>query len=176
MGVTRIYPDATTLIALGGVGELELLTGFDGRLVFLESVVNEVTTEPAAASLDRFCERADTVTTTPPDAAVDRAREILDTSDTTGDVCLIAAVLNEPSETAIISDDRRVRTVAEGLGARVTGTVGVVVRAVHDGLARDAAVSLLDRLDDRGLHMTAELRAEADELIDEAAADTDADG
>ena len=64
--MTRIYVDATTLIALGTVGELDLLATFDGTVVVLPTIREEVTTEPARTNLDRFVEREE-VATTPPD-------------------------------------------------------------------------------------------------------------
>jgi len=57
--MTRIYMDATTLIALGTIGELALLESFDGTPVVLPSIRDEVTTEPAETNLERLCERFD---------------------------------------------------------------------------------------------------------------------
>ena len=75
---------------------------------------------------------------------------------------------------AVVSDDRRVRTVAEGLGATVTGTSGVVVRtAVEYELAAKEAKTLVRRIDSGGPHPTGGLREEADGLIEAAAADAD---
>jgi len=52
----------------------------------------------------------------------------------------------------------------------VTGTIGVVGRAVMVGELDEAeAKTRLDRLERNGLHMTAELRRRADELIADAA-------
>ena len=177
--MTRIYVDATTLIALGTIGELDLLTSLTGTLVVLPAIRDEVTTEPAKTSLDRLCDRDAVETTLPPDAGDDeQAQTILDEPAVNGDVRLIAAVLahtdaDEP--VGVISDDRRVRTVARGLGATVTGTIGVIVRAVEEGLSEADATTIVRRLDDHGLHMTAELRATAIELIEPAASDSSAD-
>ena len=68
--------------------------------------------------------------------------------------------------------DARMRTTARGLGASVTGTVGVVFRAVKDGLDQEEAYDLIQRIDSHGLHMTGSLRETAAELIDEAAHST----
>lgn len=168
----RIYVDATTLIALGSVGELDLLSAFDGTLVVLPSVRDEVTTEPARTNLDRFLERGDG-TRDPPslDEEVERAQSVLDEPTATADVRLLAAViahLDADESVAMVSDDRRLRTVARGLGARVTGTIGVVVRAVEEGLSGADGRDILERVDRHGLHMTAELRAKANELVDAA--------
>lgn len=171
--MTRIYVDATTLIALGTIGELDLLTLFDGELVILPSIREEVTTEPAKTNLERLLNQ-DAVDTVSSGTDVDdeQATEILDESEVNGDVRLIAAVLahtKADEAVAIVSDDRRLRTVARGLGAHVTGTIGVVVRAVEEGLSEDEAKTLVRRVDEHGLHMTASLREKANDLIEAAA-------
>ena len=171
--MTRIFIDATTLIALGTIGELDLLGNFTDRLVVLPLIRDEVTTEPAQTNLSRFIRQYEVETEDP--AIHDRipqAKDVLGESTENGDVHLIAAVLAYTSDgrpIAIISDDRRVRTTAQGLGATVTGTIGVVVRAVDDGLSSKSAHEVIDRIDSRGLHMTGSLREKAYSLIEDAA-------
>ncbi|NHN46575.1 hypothetical protein G9464_03045 [Halostella sp. JP-L12] len=171
--MTAIYVDATTLIALGAIGELDLLLSFDGTLVVLPVVREEITTEPARTNCDRLCDRPTVETTMQTPAADDkRAQAILEESTVNGDVRVIAAVVahtaaDEP--VAVVSDDRRVRTVARGLGATVTGTIGVIVRAVEEGLSEADAKAIVRRVDDHGLHMTADLRDTAVDLIETAA-------
>ena len=100
----------------------------------------------------------------------ERARGLLGEDEDNGDVILVAAIPPADGDVALVSDDRRLRTVTEGLGARVTGTIGVVIRAVtEDELTEQEAKDLVGRLDSRGLHMTGELRERADELIEDAA-------
>jgi predicted nucleic acid-binding protein len=57
--------------------------------------------------------------------------------------------------------------VSEGFGATVTGTVGVIVRGVSEGMSEKDAKETVRLIDGNGLHMTAELREKAYELIDE---------
>ncbi|RLM50059.1 hypothetical protein [Halorubrum sp. Atlit-28R] len=171
--MTRIFLDATTLIALGTIGELEQLLSFSGEVVALPTVQSEVTTEPAQTNLSRFIAQ-DAVATADPaiQDRVEQAKEVLGEVEQNGDVSLIAAVLAYTAEerpVGVVSDDQRVRTTARGLGATVTGTVGVIVRAVEEGLDREAAHDLVRRIDSHGLHMTGTLREKADELIEEAA-------
>ncbi|MDZ7770660.1 MAG: DUF3368 domain-containing protein [Woeseiaceae bacterium] len=172
--MTQLYADATVLIALGRVGRLDLLTVVEAPISILPAIQAEVTTQPAAANLQTFLKR-DRVTTDPPVALDnDQAMEILGDDTVTGDVRLIAAVRAHAAadeSVAVVSDDRRVRTVADGLGAQVTGTIGVLVRAVEAGLPADDARQLVRTLDSNGLHMTAQLRARALELIEDAATD-----
>lgn len=171
----RVYLDATTIIALGTVGELGCLTRLSGELVVLPRIRDEVTTEPAKTNLARFVDDHDV--STGGEAIEDRvpqAMELLGDETENGDVYLVAAVLAATAAdraVGVVSDDRRVRTTTRGLGATVTGTVGVVVRAVEEGLAADEAKSLVDRIDSHGLHMTASLRERAYTLVDEAADD-----
>lgn len=171
--MTRIFVDATTLIALGTISELEHLTSFSGDPVVLPAVQNEVVTEPAQTNLGRFVDQYEVKTT---DSVVNdylqQAKEVLGEDEKNGDVYLIGAVLGYTADdlsVGIVSDDRRVRTTARGLGAVVTGTVGVVVRAVEEGLDREEAYTLVDRIDSHGLHMTGSLREKAYSLIDDAA-------
>lgn len=176
----NIYVDATTLIALGEVGELKLLTSFDGDLRVLTSVADEVTTEPAESNLQTFRNRHGLSSASVGGYLLEEAREarekaqrILDEDEMNGDVAILTRIIqleNKGIDSALVSDDRRLRTVAEGLGARVTGTIGVVVRAVAEGdLSEQDAKALVRRLDSKGLHMTGELRERADELIEDAA-------
>ena len=177
--MTLVYVDATTLISLGTVGELDRLENLDGHVIVPERVRDEVTTEPARTNVERFRSR-DAVGTgeefVPGHEFVSDAQAVLDDENVTGDVVLIAAVLMHTAgensvDVGVVSDDTRVRTVADGLGATVTGTVGVVVRAVHEGTDPDDAKELVRRIDRHGLHMTGELRETAARLIEEAADD-----
>jgi predicted nucleic acid-binding protein len=165
-----VYLDATTLIALGSVDELDLLTAFDRDLVVLDSVSEEVTSEPARTALRQFREARELGTSKSVDeAVVERARETLGETERNGDVELIARVLAY-DDIGVVSDDQRVRTTARTLGATVTGTIGVVVRAVSAGrITADEGKELVRRLDSHGLHLTGELREQADDLIAEAA-------
>ena len=164
----KIYVDATTLIALGTVGELDLLRNFDGEVVVLPEVRDEVTTEPARTNVEQFVESEDVEENDGFEDYVEEACDILDESDENGDVQIVASVLAR-DETAVISDDRRVRTVSEGFGATVTGTVGVIVRGVIEGMSEKDAKETIRLIDGNGLHMTAELREKAYELIEDQA-------
>ncbi|QZY00484.1 hypothetical protein [Halobaculum rubrum] len=177
--MTEILVDATTLIALGNVDALSLLSTFDGPILVPRPVAAEVTIEPASTALERavdsdVIEISTARTRDESDAGFSDARHLLGDDETNGDVALIADILRRGSEpdVAVVSDDRRVRRVAEGLGAAVTGTIGVVIRGVADEcLDEEAALSLLDRLEERGLHTTTSLRTRAERLIRDAAGD-----
>lgn len=168
----KIYVEATTLIALSSVSNLDRLCDFDGDIVVLPAVEKEIATEPAKSKLRWFLER-NNIQNHSPASETDRERalSVLDELEQNGDVHLLACVLhhtdsNEP--VSIISDDQRVRTVTRGFGATVTGTIGVLVHAVEEGFDSQDAKTLLRRIDGNGLHMTGELREKAIHLIDNA--------
>lgn len=165
--------DATTLISLGTIGELDHLTNFHGDLLIPETVAAEVTTEPARTNLDTFLDREDvTLLHTPADHdTLTPAQDMLEADAIHGDVELIAGVLSFEDDTnvGVVSDDRRIRTLSSGLGASVTGTIGVVIRAVEDGLPPADGKDLVERIDSHGLHMTGELRQTAYRLVEDAA-------
>ena len=170
--MTRVFLDATTLISLGSIGELELLTNFSGDLVVLPAVQSEVDTEPARTNLQSFLDsNGIDYGGHGYEEQIPRAMSLLEESERNGDVEIIAAVLalrEEGRPTGVVSDDRRLRTTADAFGATVTGTIGVVVRAVDEGLSVSAGLDILERIDSRGLHMTGELRDKAESLIREA--------
>lgn len=171
--MTAIYVDATTLIGLGTIGELAALDAFDATPVLLSTVEAEVTTDPAKTNLQRAQDR-ETVQPKPSEIEFDddQAKLIMDEDDVNGDVRIIAAVLahtDTEDDVAVVSDNRRVRTVARGLGAEVTGTIGVLVRAVEAGRYDvGQAKQIVRRLDAHGLHMTAALREKAVDLLENA--------
>jgi predicted nucleic acid-binding protein len=179
--VSDIFVDATVLVALGAVGELDLLGAFDGTVAIPDAVRAEVTTEPARTNVDRFVEDHDIVTGPVETEWTDDAMRVLDEPEPTSDVRVIEGILDatDGAETAaedtvdgngdagvtvgLVSEDRRLRTVAEGFGATVTGTFGVVVRAaVPDKyFSQSQAKRVVRRIDSHGLHLTGELREQA---------------
>lgn len=175
----RVCVDASVVLALGRIGELDLLTVLDGHLIFPPEVVKEITSEPAQTNLQRLLDENEpsAVGTDPTvrPSAIEQAADILGESSRNGDVRLISQALvftgnDELPSIMIVSDDKRVRNVADGLGATVTGTVGVIVRAVEDkDMTAEDGRELVRRVDSHGLHMTGELREKAYELVEEAA-------
>lgn len=167
----RVYVDATPLYNLGQVGDLSLLTVVDGDLVVPQAVVDEVTVEPAATNLVRLLEEHD-VATDPLDGEwTATAQELLDADGANSDVALVAGLLaarDADEDAALVTDDRRLRAVADGLGATVTGTFGLIVRAslTDKYFPTTQAKRVIRRTDHHGLQMTGRLRERAVGEID----------
>lgn len=160
-----ILVDATPLYNLGQIGELELLGAFGGRLHIPETVAAELTVEPAATNLERFSEDAEVVTERDGTRIAD-AQALLGVEETTSDVVVVAALLgarDRGDAVTFVSDDTRLRAIADGLGAVVTGSFGVVVRAsVADKyFTTTQAKRVLRRMDHHGLQLTGTLRERA---------------
>lgn len=169
MSVVRVYVDASPLYNLGMIGETDLLESFDGDLVVPESVRAAVDVEPAATNLASLVAESSVVAGPDRDETLDQAVDLLGDDRETADAVLIAGVLAErdlATETpccGLVSDDRRVRRLADGLGAAVTSTFGVVVRATMADkyFPTSQAKRVLRRLDGHGVVTTGPLREQA---------------
>ena len=104
---------------------------------------------------------------------VEHARTLLNDEHVTGDAAIIASVMvaaEGDGDIGVISDDQRIRRIAAGLGAEVTGTTGVIVEAVRqEQFAPVGAKQLVRDIDRQGFLMTGDLREAADTFIDQAA-------
>lgn len=173
----RVLVDATTLIALGQIGELELLTCLDGELVVPLMVQAEVSTEPARTNVENISAATHRCKWNSPaqrNMLCSRAKQILGEDTKNGDVVIIASVLRTSDlkgrNIGVVSDDQRIRTVARGFSATVTGTIGVIVHAVEEvEMTAAEGKEVVRQVDSHGLHMTGELREKAYALVEEAA-------
>lgn len=164
----RIYVDASPLYDLGMIGETGLLSSLSGDLVVPSAVQAEVDVEPAARNLATLLEE----TASERGAAREPFRETA--VDLLGDgpaanTELIAGVLAERDAAderpccGLVSDDQRVRRLADGLGAAVSSTFGVVVNATLTDkyFPTSQAKRVLRRLDGHGLVTTGPVREQA---------------
>lgn len=165
--MTRIYVGPTSLYELGQVGELTLLGAFDGVPVVPRPVIEEVQLEPTATNLAELLE-TEPVETGVDEAHLEQAQSLLGEKDIGAAVTVLAGVLahrdpEDRSAVAVVSEDRTVRRMAQGLGAAVTSSFGVVVRAAveDDSLSATQAKRIIRRMDQHGLHLTGELRERA---------------
>ncbi|WP_135302019.1 hypothetical protein [Haloarcula amylovorans] len=164
--MTRIYIGPTSLYSLGQVGELALLDAFDGDIVIPEPAIDDVRVEPTATNLSEYLETG--VETTVDDDHVEQARSLLGEKDIGAAVTVLAGVLayrdqSDRSAVAVVSEDRTVRRMAQGLGAEITSSFGVVVRAAIEDkyLSPRQAKRIVRRIDQHGNHLTGELRERA---------------
>jgi len=165
--VTRIYVGPTALYSLGQVGELSLLDSFDGDIVIPEPVIESVPVEPTGTNLAEYLDGND-VETAVDDGHIEQAHSLLGSKDLGAAVTVLAGVLahrqdDDRSAVAVVSEDRTIRRTAQGLGAEVTSSFGVVVRATIEDkyLSPAQAKRIVRRIDQHGMHLTGELRERA---------------
>jgi predicted nucleic acid-binding protein len=162
----ELLVDATPLYDLGQIGELDLLVVPDVALVIPAAVVDEIDVEPAATNLDRFLDENEVTTEPDVEAYLDDARGLLDAPAETSDVVVVAVLLAaraEEREITLVSADKRLRAIAEGLGATVTSSFGLTVRASLDDkyFTINQAKRVIRRMDHHGVQMTGRLRERA---------------
>ena len=140
--------NASPLIALGSIGRLDLLEGADRRLIVPAAVATEVLAGPdtdggqRALAAGWIAER--------PDVAV-RA-EVLEWGLGAGESAVLSAVLASTTPALAVLDDGAARRCARALGARVIGTLGIVLRAKIGGRIA-AATPVVRALRGAGLYL-----------------------
>ncbi|MFB6200688.1 MAG: hypothetical protein ABEI98_01615 [Halorhabdus sp.] len=167
--MTRIYVGPGPLVDLGTVGETDLLGAFDGDVVIPERVAAEVSTEPAKTNMAKLVADGTAIREPVETEHADRAMDIVGVEGPVVESRLLECVLestdadSDGRSPGLVTDDQYLRTVADGLGATVTGTFGVVVRAANEDkyLKKTQAKRIVRRIDSHGLHLTGELRAQA---------------
>lgn len=144
--------DASPLILLAKADKLDLLVQLAPRIQIPATVADEVAVLPVGRCvLDslRDWER-------PPDLPI--PDEIARWSLDAGESQVLALALAQPGSRAVL-DDLAARRAAEAIGVRITGTVGVILRAKQTGIV-PAARPVLQHLRETGLYLS-------DRLFDE---------
>jgi predicted nucleic acid-binding protein len=171
--------DASVVITLARVDCLPLPRRLDGRVAVPEAVVAEVASEPAESALDDALEEwASERAVLDELEAVGKARAYLGAGEdaTGGDCALLAAALHAqnaaPEMPVVVTDDKPLRETCKALSVPVSGSLGVLIRAVEqDTLDADEAKARLLAMDEVGARLSASLLRRAERLIDEAARD-----
>ncbi len=146
-----------------------------------KAVVKEVSSEPA----ERELERALGVWIASPTLGRERTSseewtERLETAathfgrstnpdDWGGDISLLAAALFH-EDPVVVTDEKPLRETCKVLSVPVSGSIGVLIRAVERGaLEADEAKAKLEAMDEVGARLSARLLKRAERLIDDAA-------
>jgi len=162
--MTFAYVGPTVCYDLGQVGELDLLEHLDAAIVVPESVVEEITVEPARLNLDAFLDDRSVITDVR-SGPLDRAADALGLDRTGYEAALFSGLFDDDADDdiVVVSDDPRLRAIAAGLGAETIGSFGVVVGAAQEDkyLTRAQAKRIVTRMDTVGLQMTGALRGRA---------------
>lgn len=166
-----VLVDASVLITLADTGSVDLLAGLDGSIVVPDLVRQEITSDPAAKTLsDAIADGCVTCPQSVPDTAVEEAASHLGRSDEElrGDAALLAHAL-VAGDSVVITDDKPLRQTCKALSIPVSGSIGVLVRAVERGDIDPAdATDTLYAMDEVGARFSASLVRKAERLIGDA--------
>lgn len=163
--------DASVFITLSEIGAADPLWDTAGTIIVPNAMASEITDEPATSVMERARERG-SVRVVQAEFEIPDARARLGVDSTrervSGDVALLALALHR-SNAVVVSDDKPLRQACKALSIPVTGSIGLLIRAVERGdLGRDEAKDRLYAMDEVGARLSASLVRRAEQLIDEA--------
>ncbi|WP_302082315.1 hypothetical protein [Salinibaculum rarum] len=183
-GERLLLVDASVAITLARVDSFGLLAELDGQVTVPEIVLDEVDSEPAKSTLEAALDDWLTCASVLGDPSergetAETARTqlgIVDDGAPTGDLALLTQALRTRENTAqtavVVSDDKPLRQTCKALSIPVSGSIGVLIRAVErDALAPADAKDSLLAMDEVGARLSASLLRRAERLIDEAVDD-----
>lgn len=182
--------DASAFIILAEVGACDLLYSLDRAVLVPGPVSDEIVDDPAASELERASDEGDLLVPysrpirDPHVESYQRAAEHLGREmpsveeyaadnpdpDWSGDVALLADALNRYDDGVVVTDDKPLRKTCKALSIPVSGSIGVLIRAVERGeLTANEAKENLYAMDEVGARLSASLVRRAARLIDDAA-------
>ena len=145
----RTWTDASVLIALDSIGEIEILRDIVGRVHVTAEVAREIGTERASASLRKALESWIHV-----EAVRGHATRYRRLGLGAGEASLFLT----PREDILVLDDRPARRVADSEGRAYTGLLGLLQAAVAAGLlGRSRAREILGKLVRSGFRLRVDL-------------------
>jgi predicted nucleic acid-binding protein len=154
----RVVVNSTPIIALHGIGRLDVLKALYSEVVIPEAVRYEVTFKDSSSISDY-----DWIKVMPIANSTAKETFISALHDGEVEVMILAKELNSD---LVIIDDGLARRHAKYLGLTLTGTIGVLLRAKENGLI-DMLKPVLDDLLKHGFYISDDVCIEALRLANE---------
>jgi predicted nucleic acid-binding protein len=170
-GERTVLVDASVFISLAATHSVGLLVGLEGGLVIPAAVAEEITDEPATGALASLRDAGDVRIVEASERTADAQTYlgVEEASNTSGDAALLSVALDRAS-TVLVSDDKPLRKTCKALSIPVSGSIGVLIRAVERGdIGAEEANDKLYAMDEVGARLSASLVRKAERLIEEAA-------
>jgi predicted nucleic acid-binding protein len=141
-----IIADTSCFIILTNIGELDLLRKLYGQIVTTIDVATEY-----GEKLPEWVEITE---------VTDKYKQqLLELHIDKGESSAIALALEIPNSTLIL-DDNKARKIAEHLGLTFTGTIGVIVKAKHQGII-PSIKPILENMKKTGFRISVEIEIQA---------------
>jgi predicted nucleic acid-binding protein len=147
-----IISDTSSLIALTNIGELEILKGVYEEVVITPEIAEEYGLEtPHWIRIERVNDK--------------QKFKLLNLELDEGESSGIALALENESSLLII-DEKKGRGIAKKLGIKITGILGVMIRAKETGVV-EKIKPLIDKLEKVDFRMSARLKSQILERVGE---------
>lgn len=164
--------DASVWITLSKLDCESLLKSNEGQVLVPTRVVAEITSEPAQRKLDAARNEGwidtERISASLLENAAPHLGNQLTDEPADGDVALLARALR-PDNPVVITDDKPLRDTCKALSISVSGSIGVLIRAVErDAIKPERAKSKLYAMDEAGARLSASLVKRAAGLIEDA--------
>ena len=138
-----VISDASPLIAMVDIGEVDMLRKLYRRICITDIIKSEI-----HAELPEWIEVS---------AEYDQKQfQILKLELDPGEASAIALALRNPGS-RIILDERKGRSEAKRLGLKVTGTIGIIIKAKDQGLI-NSGKEILAKLEKHGFWLSEQLK------------------
>ena len=138
-----IISDASPLIALADIGELELL-----QQLYEQVLITDIVRDEIHAELPEWIKVS---------AGYDQKQlQVLRLELDSGEASAIALALENPGS-RIILDESKGRSVAKRLGLKVIGTVGIIIKAKEGGII-ESGKTILSKLEEHGFWLSDKLK------------------
>ncbi len=148
----KVVVNSTPLIALCGIGELDILRKLYGEIFIPEAVYREVTfkEDSACALLKNLCEWIHVERIS---SADEKKMYRAKLHEGEVEVMILACEINAD---LIILDDNAAKKTAKYLGFKVTGTLGVLLKAKQSGITWEVR-PLLEKIKMNGFYISREV-------------------
>jgi len=147
-----IISDTSSLIALTNIGELEILKGVYEEVVITPEIAEEYGLEtPDWIRIERVNDK--------------QKFKLLNLELDEGESSGIALALENESSLLIV-DEKKGRGIAKKLGIKITGILGVMIRAKETGVV-EKIKPLIDKLEKVDFRMSARLKSQILERVGE---------
>ena len=156
----RVVVNTTPLIALSGIGKLNILKDMYGEIFIPKAVYDEVKLEPAYSEVNSSLDWINVV-----DIDNNVYAKMFSTRLHAGEVEAIMYAIDTKAD-LIVLDDKLARKTAKYMGLTVTGTLGVVIKAKEIGYI-EAVKPIMNMLIQNGLYISADVQKMVLDMVDE---------
>lgn len=149
----RVIVNSTPLIVLANVNKLELLQQLYSRIVIPQAVYDEVTIKPHS-SIRETISHSSWITVEK--ISNIQEKKMYQAKLHAGEVEVMILAQENPPADLVILDDNAAKKTAKYLGLKVTGTLGILVKAKKQKLLAEVK-PVLDEIICNGFYLSSEL-------------------